>query len=262
MGVDETIGESPVRRDTNDGGVLLDRDPLISSPGAVLQPATAGSYGGGRPLPKSGAAQKASQDALAANTLEELNSAIKNYEGCTLKGTASSTVFGDGNPEARLMVIGEAPGADEDRQGRPFVGISGKLMDRMIESIGFNRNTIYITNVVPWRPPGNRKPTTEEVSLCMPFLERHIELIAPEVLLLIGGLAANTVLAMPEGITKLRGKWHTYSSANLVHSIPTLATFHPAYLLRSSDQKRLAWRDMLAVKYKLDGSDPILTDRK
>jgi len=262
MGVDETIGEYPIKQGSSDVSLGMDRGALVSPPGDVLQPAVTGSHGGGSPLSKVVVVQKASQAALAANTLEELNSAIKGYEGCPLKDTASSTVFGDGNPQGRLMVIGEAPGADEDRQGRPFVGISGKLLDRMIESIGLNRNTIYITNVVPWRPPGNRKPTTEEVSVCIPFLERHIELIGPEVLLLVGGLAANTVLARPGGITKLRGNWHSFSSSKLSCAIPVLATFHPAYLLRSPDQKRLAWRDMLAVKYRLDGNNPKSTARK
>lgn len=185
-------------------------------------------------------------------TLADLKAAIEAFAGCSLKSTAKNTVFADGNPEARLMVIGEAPGGDEDRQGLPFVGVSGQLLDKMLESIGYTRDTAYITNVVPWRPPGNRKPTPEEVAVCTPFLERHVALIKPAVILMVGGLSAKTLLNRAEGITRLRGRWENVATPGLDTPIPAIATFHPAYLLRSPQQKRLAWRDLLAVKQKLD----------
>ena len=190
--------------------------------------------------------------ASAATSLADLRAALEAFDGCALKSTAKTTVFADGNQEGRLMVIGEAPGSDEDRQGLPFVGVSGKLLDRMLESIGFTRETAYITNVIPWRPPGNRTPTSEEVALCVPFLERHIALIKPEVVLMVGGLSAKTLLNRAEGITRLRGRWNEITLPGLDAPIPAIATFHPAYLLRSPQQKRLAWHDLLAVKAKLE----------
>jgi DNA polymerase len=149
------------------------------------------------------------------------------------------------------MVVGEAPGADEDRQGRPFCGVSGRLLDEMLLSIGYDRTTAYITNIVPWRPPGNRKPTPAEVAVCVPFIERHVALVAPRVLLLVGGLAASTLLGSTDGITRLRGQWRTHRPGGGEHDIPAMPTFHPAYLLRTPEAKRLAWRDLLAVKARL-----------
>ncbi|NKB44827.1 MAG: uracil-DNA glycosylase [Alphaproteobacteria bacterium] len=200
------------------------------------------------------AGQSAVASAGAATNLDELRAAVEAFDGCSLKSTAKSTVFADGNPDGRLMVIGEAPGGDEDRQGLPFVGVSGKLLDLMLESIGFTRDTAYITNVIPWRPPGNRKPTPEEVALCVPFLERHVALVQPEVILMVGGLSAKTLLNRTEGITRLRGRWEAVATPDLDTPIPAIATFHPAYLLRSPQQKRLVWRDLLAVKEKLDSA--------
>ncbi|MGC2856186.1 uracil-DNA glycosylase [Novispirillum sp. DQ9] len=197
------------------------------------------------------AAQSAAHMAAAATSLEELRRALESFDGCPLKATATHTVFADGNPGGALMVVGEAPGRDEDRLGLPFVGESGQLLDKMLASIGQTRDTFYITNVLPWRPPGNRTPTDAEVAVCLPFLERHIELVQPKVLLLVGGLAAKTILAKPEGIMKLRGRWQGYATPGLSHPIPAIATFHPAYLLRSPAQKRLAWRDLLDLKQKL-----------
>ena len=191
--------------------------------------------------------------ALAAQctTLESLRAAVTSFEGCTLRKSAANTIFADGTPTAPVMVIGEAPGAEEDRQGLPFVGPSGHLLDKMLESIGLERHrNCYLTNVVPWRPPANRKPTPAEVSIVLPFLERHITLAAPQILLLVGGLAASVVLTSHEGIMKLRGKWFEYS-VGLAHPIPAIATFHPAYLLRSPAQKRLAWQDILALECRL-----------
>ncbi len=197
------------------------------------------------------AAQSAAHQAAGAKTLEDLRRVMEGFAGCPLKATATHTVFGDGNPGGALMVIGEAPGIDDDRLGLPFIGEIGRMLDRMLASIGQTRETFYVTNVLPWRPPGNRTPTDAEVAVCLPFLERHIELIQPRALLLLGQLAAKTVLARPEGIMKLRGRWQNHASPGLSHPIPAIATFNPEYLLRSPAQKRLAWRDLLDLKQKL-----------
>lgn len=198
------------------------------------------------------AAESAAHVAAAAKTLEELRRAVESFDGCaSLKDTATHTVFADGNPHGDLMVIGEAPGPDEDRLGLPFVGEGGQLLDRMLVSIGQTRDTFYITNVLPWRPPGNRTPSDVEVAVCLPFLERHIELVQPKVLLLVGELAAKTLFARPEGILRLRGRWHSYGSPGLSHPVPALATFHPKTLLHSPAQKRQAWGDLLTLKQKL-----------
>ncbi len=160
-------------------------------------------------------------------------------------------MFSDGNPTAKVMFVGEAPGADEDRQGKPFVGPSGQLLDKMAASIGLDRTSFYITNIVFWRPPGNRNPTTNEIALCLPFVERHIELVDPDILIPLGGPAAKTLLGVQQGITKLRGKWQTYQSKNLAAPINVMPFLHPAYLLRSPAAKKDAWQDLLAVKDKL-----------
>jgi len=190
--------------------------------------------------------------ALAAESLAELKAAMESYEGCALKRTCQSTVFADGNPAARLMIVGEAPGADEDRLGLPFVGASGRLLDSMLAAIGLDRGSVYISNVVPWRPPGNRKPEPAEIELCLPFITRHIELVDPALLLLLGGAAASALLARSDSISRLRGHWIDYSSKRLPHPIPAMPSFHPAYLLRTPAHKREAWRDLLAVKQRLD----------
>ncbi|MBM3571644.1 MAG: uracil-DNA glycosylase, partial [Alphaproteobacteria bacterium] len=169
--------------------------------------------------------------------------------------TATNLVFGDGNPQAGLMLIGEAPGADEDRQGLPFVGVSGQLLDRMLAAIGRDRRSAYITNILPWRPPGNRQPTPAEIALCLPFIQRHIELVAPRVMVLVGGTSAKALLGRAEGIMKLRGRWFEYASVGLAQPVAALATYHPAYLLRTPAQKREAWRDLLAVKKKIGGNN-------
>jgi DNA polymerase len=160
--------------------------------------------------------------------------------------------FADGNPEARLMLVGEAPGADEDRIGRPFVGVAGQLLDRMLATIGIDRTKIYITNTVYWRPPGNRTPTPAEAAACLPFLERHIELVSPEILVVAGAAAARTLLARSEGITRIRGRWFQYQNAGMARPIPALPIFHPSYLLRTPGQKRQAWHDLLTLREKLD----------
>lgn len=195
--------------------------------------------------------------AAAANNLADLRAALAGFEGCGLKRTATNLVFADGNPEARVMFIGEAPGADEDRQGLPFVGVSGQLLDRMLSAIGLSRKTnAYISNVLFWRPPGNRSPAPAEIAACLPFVERHIELVDPAVLVLVGGIAAKTMLARQEGIMKLRGRWFTYETPRMSRPIPVIATYHPAYLLRSPGQKREAWLDLLELQQKIKDLAP------
>jgi uracil-DNA glycosylase family 4 len=167
-------------------------------------------------------------------------------------------VFSDGNPEADLMILGEAPGANEDRQGLPFVGEAGQLLDRMLASIGRDRTSAYISNVLFWRPPGNRTPTAEEVASCLPFVEKHIALAKPKALLLVGGSSAGALLNLGLGVMKMRGNWYPYTNAFLEAPLPALVTLHPAYLLRQPGQKRLAWRDLLELKSVLEsGRDPL-----
>ena len=205
--------------------------------------------------PPSLVAQDSKALAAACRTVAELEQAVRLYDGCGLKKTATNTVFADGNPEARLMFVGEAPGGDEDRQGKPFVGVSGQLLDRMLKAIGHDRGSVYITNILFWRPPGNRQPTPQEIQQCLPFVVRHIELVRPAVLVLLGGTSAKTILNQTEGIMRLRGRWFEYRSDESLPVIPALPTYHPAYLLRSPGQKREAWRDFLALKLRM--SDPL-----
>jgi uracil-DNA glycosylase len=188
--------------------------------------------------------------ATQARTLAELRDEMERFEGCSLKLTAKNLVFADGNPEAKIMLIGEAPGADEDRQGLPFVGRSGQLLDKMLHAIGLDRSQVYITNVIPWRPPGNRPPSTHEIAICKPFVTRHIELCMPDMVVCLGGIAAQTLLNTTDGILKTRGVWHMLTTG--VRDIPLLATLHPAYLLRQPLQKRLAWRDLKAIHQRLN----------
>ena len=201
------------------------------------------------PLEDAQAAESARIVAARCATLEELREALANFEGCPLRYTAKNLVFADVNPKARVMMVGEAPGRDEDLQGLPFVGRAGQLLDKMLVSIGLDRTAVYIVNTLPWRPPGNRTPTPAEHAVCMPFVERHIDLVAPEVLVLLGGVSAKQLLNTDTGIMRLRGKWATVRVGQ--RDIPTLPTLHPAYLLRQPAQKRLAWRDLLALKARL-----------
>jgi uracil-DNA glycosylase len=198
--------------------------------------------------PPDAAAAEAREAARQAQSLEELRAMLEAFEGCGLKATATQLVFADGNPEARLMLVGEAPGRDEDLEGRPFVGRSGQLLDRMLAAIGLDRTSVYIANVVPWRPPGNRTPSPQETQVCLPFIQRQIELCDPEVLVCLGGPSAETLLGQ-KGITKIRGRWFDYGMGP--RTIRAMPTFHPAFLLRSPLQKRFAWRDFLAVKKAL-----------
>lgn len=187
------------------------------------------------------------------HSLEELKQVMQAFEGCPLKKSAQNLVFGEGALHAPVMIIGEGPGADEDRQGRPFVGLSGQLLDKMLAAVGMSRTeNVYITNVVPYRPPGNRQPTTAEIALYLPFLERHIDLINPKFLLLLGGTAVKALLNTQEGIIRLRGRWQSYIHAGRQTPIPVLATYHPAYLLRSPSKKREAWHDFLTLKQAVE----------
>ncbi len=196
--------------------------------------------------------------AAEAKSIEELRAALLAFEGCALKATAMNLCLFDGNPEAQVMIIGEAPGAEEDRQGRPFVGAAGQLLDRMLAPIGLDRQSVYITNLLFWRPPGNRNPTAAEVAACLPFLERQVELVDPSHVLLLGASSVRTLLARQEGILKLRGRWAHYQHAGLSRPIPAMPTLHPAYLLRQPAQKRLAWRDFLAFARAFRaGEDPL-----
>ncbi|WP_246473004.1 uracil-DNA glycosylase [Pelagibacterium limicola] len=207
--------------------------PAIAAPGADADPQTA------RDL------------AAKATTLDALRETLESFEGCGLRLRATNLVFADGNPEADIMLVGEAPGRDEDLQGKPFVGRSGQLLDRMLKSIGLDRTKVYIANTVPWRPPGNRTPAPSEVAVCLPFLHRQIELVAPKVLIALGGASASTLFETTAGITRIRGQWRELTVNG--HTMRAIATLHPAYLLRQPAAKRLAWQDLLSVKSALDG---------
>ena len=185
------------------------------------------------------------------NSLDELKNSILKFNKCELKETAKNTVFADGNVNSRIMLIGEAPGSDEDDQGKPFVGRAGQLLNKMLAAINLDRNKVYITNIIPWRPPRNRQPSTEEILQCLPFVQRHIELIKPEVLILLGGTATKALLMSDKGIMRLQGKWYEYDSFGLASPIATRVMFHPAFLLRSPGYKKQAWEDLLAIKDKL-----------
>jgi len=201
-------------------------------------------------VPDEAQAALARQMAASASTLEELRRHMEAFDGCNLKATAKHLVFADGNPESALMLVGEAPGRDEDIEGLPFVGRSGRLLDRMLAAIGLDRTSVYIANVIPWRPPGNRTPTPHETEICRPFIERQIELVNPKVLVNLGGPSAKTLLNTSEGILRLRGNWRAHTTASGI-AIPAMPTLHPAYLLRTPAHKKLAWRDFLEVKAKL-----------
>ncbi len=183
------------------------------------------------------------------SSLEQLKSYMSDFKGCELYKSSTNMVFSDGNPKSEIMLIGEAPGHDEDIQGKPFVGRSGKLLDKMLEAIELNREKVYIANIVPWRPPSNRRPTDEEIKICLPFIKKHIELIKPKVLMLLGSTATFALLKNTEGITKIRGKWVDLNFNSI--SVPTLPTFHPAFLLRQPTQKKHVWEDLKSLKNKV-----------
>jgi DNA polymerase len=192
----------------------------------------------------------AREAAERAQTLDELRRALETFEGCALRKTATQLVFADGNAEARVMLVGEAPGAEEDRAGKPFVGRSGQLLDRMLAAIGLDRTSAYITNVVPWRPPGNRTPTPLETAACLPFTRRHIELAGCEILVCLGNPSTQILLGARDGIMRTRGRWLEYDAGSrTLRAIPML---HPAFLLRQPGHKRLAWRDMRELQGALE----------
>jgi DNA polymerase len=266
-GIDEAIEDAPVDRYALSAAAAAARAPGRSPapamrqaapdvPAAPRQPArpAAPDIPGlpQVPLQSPAAVTDARQAAALADSLDALRAAIAGFEACALKTTAKNTVFADGNPQAAVMIVGEAPGADEDRLGKPFVGVSGQLLDRMLAAIGLDRTSFYITNILPWRPPGNRSPTAAEIAICMPFIERHIALARPRLLIFAGGVSAKTLLNTNEGIMRLRGRWFDYRPDERTPPIPAMPTFHPAYLLRSPAQKREAWRDLLAVRQRLD----------
>ena len=247
MGADEAIGEAPVDR-------FAAPEPSPKPQAESLAPRAQSRAEAPAPRAKTRAAPVDAPPAPAsldaAKTLAELEALVGQFEGCALKRTAKTTCFSRGSDTAKIMLIGEAPGRDEDLQGKPFVGRAGKLLDRMLASIGLDETKVYITNTIYWRPPGNRTPTSQEIESCAPFLSRQIELLSPEVMLLLGGAAAKCMLNTTEGIMRLRGKWKIYKSGD--RDIPTLATLHPAYLLRKPEEKRYAWRDLLMLKERLE----------
>ena len=254
-GVDAALGETPVNRFADaamprplaapQAGLPDARkpSPIRDEAAAMRPPASA-------PLSPEAAASAAREAAGSAATLAELRAILSTFEGCALKSTAKQLVFADGNPNARVMFVGEAPGREEDLEGLPFVGRSGQLLDRMMAAIGLDRSLAYIANIIPWRPPGNRTPTPPETLICLPFIRRQIELVDPDVLVCLGGPSATTLLDIKEGITKVRGRWFSYHTGR--RDIRAIATLHPAYLLRSPLQKRFAWRDFLAIRKALD----------
>lgn len=243
-GVDVALGDEPINRLAEPAPEAVQVSVPAPRPAAPPPVPTAPA------LPAAEEAVTAARAAArTAATLEELRAQLSRFEGCALRFTAMNLVFADGNPEARVMLVGEAPGADEDREGLPFVGRSGKLLDRMLGAIGLDRTSVYIANIVPWRPPGNRTPTPQESAICLPFIRRQIELANPDVLVCLGKPSMQTLLGIKEGIRTVRGRWYDYDTGTRM--IRALVTFHPAYLLRSPLEKRHAWRDMLALKKAL-----------
>ena len=253
-GVDCALMDDPVDR-LSDDDVAAARDAALPSartapvPLALRAQAQMPASREIAPAPEL-AIQSAREAARTAPSLEALRALLENFDGCALKATATRLVFADGNPQARVMFVGEAPGRDEDIEGLPFVGRSGKLLDRMMAAIGLDRTRAYIANVIPWRPPGNRTPTPQETQICLPFIQRQIELANPDVLVTLGNPSTQTLLGTREGIMRTRGRWVDYDTGG--RKIRALATFHPAYLLRSPSYKRLAWQDLRSIAKALE----------
>lgn len=262
-GVDALVGETPIDR-----LAAAQAEPAMAESRPAPSPALFAETPKGRPplaiptrvpdvaQPAAPAApdvavMAARAAARTAATLEELRAILSAFEGCALRTTAKQLVFADGNPQARVMFVGEAPGREEDIEGLPFVGRSGKLLDRMMAAINLNRATAYIANIIPWRPPGNRTPTPQESQICLPFITRQIELADPDILVCLGGPSMQTLLGVKEGIKRSRGRWLTFHTGT--REIRAIPTFHPAYLLRSPLEKRFAWRDFLAIQKALNG---------
>jgi uracil-DNA glycosylase len=253
MGADEVVGDLPLNRLA---AVKAEAETRRSAPAPTVQAkAVTGGLRGTFPAQAQGSSD-ANQMAAECMTLADIARALMRFDACPLKKTATNLCFADGNPEAQVMLIGEAPGRDEDIQGKPFVGRSGQLLDRMLQAIGLSRhgeapqNSVYISNVIFWRPPGNRTPTDQETLMCLPFLRRAIEIKQPRLIVCLGAIPTQRLIGRSEGILKLRGHWFDFNAGE--RSIPLLATLHPAYLLRQPAQKRLAWRDFLSMKQKLN----------
>jgi DNA polymerase len=254
MGADEIVGDIPINR-LAAAKAAPEAEARKPGPLPSIQPkALAGEFRGA-PSSQAQASSDAAQMAAECMTLADIEQALMRFDACPLKKTATNLCFADGNPEAEVMLVGEAPGRDEDIQGKPFVGRSGQLLDRMLQAIGLSRhgetpqNSVFISNVIFWRPPGNRTPTDQETLMCLPFLRRAIEIKQPRLLVCLGAIPTQRLIGRSEGILKLRGRWFDFASGQ--GSIPLLATLHPAYLLRQPAQKRLAWRDLLSLKRKL-----------
>jgi DNA polymerase len=244
-GVDMAVGEAPVDRfaqaqaaprrvSATAARLLAPAAPVVEAPAIIAN------------------ADPSETRALAAGaaTLEELKAVMEAYDGCVLKKRATQLVFADGNPQAPIMLVGEGPGAEEDRLGKPFVGRGGQLLDRMLGAIGLDRTKVFIANMVPWRPPGNREPTPEEMALCTPFLYRQIELVAPRILVTLGNVPTQALFETKSGITRMRGQWRELTINS--HTMPAMPTLHPAYLLRQPAAKAQAWRDMLSLKAAIE----------
>ncbi len=249
-GVDCALSETPVNRLSEEAAVEERPAPKpalfrTANPPAIV-PASIPSV----PAPDA-AIMSAREIAPRAASLQELRDLLERFDGCALKSTATRLVFADGNPEAKIMFVGEAPGRDEDLEGLPFVGRSGKLLDLMMAAIGLDRSKVYIANIIPWRPPGNRDPSPQETQICLPFIRRQIELVDPDVLVCLGKPSSQAVLDLKDGIMKTRGKWIDYDTGT--RTIRAMATFHPAYLLRQPIYKRLTWQDLRAVQKALQG---------
>ena len=258
-GVDCALADEPVNRLADPDIAPAPRDaapaqPAGSAPTKAIPTKTIPVKSVAAPLPLTRgepppapdtAIASARELATTAPTLDALRALLETFDGCALKHTATRLVFADGNPQARVMFVGEAPGRDEDIEGLPFVGRSGKLLDRMIAAIGLDRSRAYIANVIPWRPPGNRTPTPQETQICLPFIRRQIELVDPDVLVTLGNPSTQALLGTREGIMRSRGKWFDYDTGS--RAIRALPTFHPAYLLRSPSYKRMSWQDLRAI---------------
>src|SRR5271156_4676186 len=247
-GVDISLDETPHDRFAESSAPPPPK--AVTAP-AALAPLARSSAAAPAVAPPDEAARSAAEAARTARTLDELRAALDAFQGCSLKTTATQLVFADGAPDASIMLVGEAPGADEDRIGRPFVGRAGKLLDRMLASIGLDRTKGYIANVVPWRPPGNRTPTLQETTICLPFMMRQIALVNPRWLVCLGASATQTLLGAKEGITRARGVWREYANED-GRAIPALPMFHPAYLLRQPSAKRWAWVDLRKLRHAID----------
>jgi uracil-DNA glycosylase family 4 len=251
-GVDCALTDEPVNRLSDPAAATMTpaaAEPALQNPVRPPPAAMAAPRGEATPAPEAAIAS-AREAARTAPSLDVLRALLEQFDGCALKHTATRLVFADGNPQARIMFVGEAPGRDEDIEGLPFVGRSGKLLDRMIAAIGLDRSKAYIANVIPWRPPGNRTPTPQETQICLPFIQRQIELVNPDVLVTLGNPSTQTLLSTREGIMRTRGKWFDYDTGT--RTIRAIATFHPAYLLRSPSYKRMSWQDLRSIAKALE----------